>query len=254
MTMANGPASQDARNSINHGGKPIGQPAIVSPAGREVTQLKSGATSVGSSAKTEIVRGTIINLPVPVEAFVNPWNWSRLPICLQNSGGVSGAIKIAGGYFNPFQKNEAFRELGRRKRLQPGEAVATNSGKLIEKGIKTIIHVATISLIGGRPKESLIRLAVMNALTLAESKEIRSIAIPLIGAGHGGFDPELAKTIIIDQVSNSQFTGKVFVVEYDGTKLTPFDVLGSTVAVFLWSPVLITKALLHRWRKRAQIA
>ena len=122
-----------------------------------------------------IVEGDLLRQDV--EAIVNPWNRNTIPWWLLLPQGVSGAIKRRAG-------TAPFRELARHGRLRLGQAVATGAGRL---PFKAIIHVAGINDLW-RASEQSIRDSVENAMRLAEEMCFSSIAMPLIGAGSGGFD------------------------------------------------------------------
>ena len=64
-----------------------------------------------------------------------------------------------------------------------------------------IIHVAGINLLW-RASERSIRDSVRNAVQLAVEHGDRSVAFPLIGAGSGGFDPERATQIMLDELGS----------------------------------------------------
>ncbi|MGB6045866.1 MAG: macro domain-containing protein [Pirellulales bacterium] len=62
-----------------------------------------------------------------------------------------------------------------------------------------IIHVAGIDMLW-RASEKSIRDSVANAMKIASEQGFGSIAFPLIGAGSGGFNPEKAKAIMLDEL------------------------------------------------------
>jgi O-acetyl-ADP-ribose deacetylase (regulator of RNase III) len=124
-----------------------------------------------------------------VEVIVNAWNRNIIPWWLLLPQGISGAIKRRGG-IGPF------RELRRHGAIPLGGAVLTSAGRL---PFKAIIHVAGINLLW-RASERSIRDSVRNALTLAHEKSFQSIGFPLIGAGSGGFNPDRAKAVMLDEI------------------------------------------------------
>jgi O-acetyl-ADP-ribose deacetylase (regulator of RNase III) len=134
-----------------------------------------------------IVEGDLLDQPVDV--IVNAWNRNVIPWWLLLPQGVSGAIKRRGGA-------GPFRELRRHGAIPLGGAVLTSAGRL---PFKAIIHVAGINLLW-RASERSVRDSVRSALTLAHEKGFRSIGFPLIGAGSGGFDPERAKAVMLDEM------------------------------------------------------
>ncbi|MBX3448536.1 MAG: macro domain-containing protein [Planctomycetaceae bacterium] len=148
-----------------------------------------------------IVDGDLLDQDVDV--IVNAWNRNIIPWWLLLPQGVSGAIKRRGGL-------EPFRELGRMGSILLGKAVETSAGKL---PFKAIIHVAGINLLW-RSSERSIRDSVRNALALATKRGDHSIALPLIGAGSGGGNPERVQNLIVDELSRCEFDGEVRVVRY----------------------------------------
>lgn len=109
------------------------------------------------------------------DAIVNPAN----PLGIMG-GGVALAIKRKGG--------DIIEEEARRKAPIPiGSAVATSSGKL---KCKFVIHAPTVERPGGASNRDYVYKAVKAALTLAKDLGLKSIALPLMGAGVGGLSPE----------------------------------------------------------------
>lgn len=148
-----------------------------------------------------VVEGDLLDQPVDV--IVNAWNRNIIPWRLLLPQGVSGAIKRRGGV-------GPFKELAKRGAMPLGSAVLTSAGKL---PFKAIIHVAGINLLW-RASERSIRDSVRNALTLAHAEGFRSIALPLIGAGSGGFNVERTKSIILDELRKLDSPLDVRVVVY----------------------------------------
>jgi O-acetyl-ADP-ribose deacetylase (regulator of RNase III) len=138
-----------------------------------------------------------------VEVIVNAWNRNIIPWWLLVPQGVSGAIKKRAGY-------EPFRELGRSGSIPLGGAVVTGAGRL---RFRAIIHVAGISMFW-RSSELAIRGCVRNALDIARERGFRSVAFPLIGAGTGGFSPELALKIMQDEAKKVDYDGEVRFVRF----------------------------------------
>ena len=138
---------------------------------------------------TTVVEGDLLDQPV--DAIVNAWNRNLIPWWLLLTQGVSGAIKRRAG-------TAPFKELRRFGLIPLGGAVRTSAGRLPIKGI---IHVAGINLLW-RASERSIRDSVRNAIQLAVEHGDRSVAFPLIGAGSGGFDPERATQIMLDELES----------------------------------------------------
>lgn len=152
----------------------------------------------------QIVDGDL--LAQEVEVIVNAWNRNVLPWWLLLPQGVSGAIKRQAGL-------APFRELARRGPIPLGGAVETSAGRL---PYRAIIHVAGINL-AWRSSERAIRDSVRNALHLARDRGYRSIALPLIGAGTGGFSPERTLEIMRQAAGEADYAGQVRIVRFRST-------------------------------------
>ena len=137
-----------------------------------------------------VVEGDLLDQPV--EVIVNAWNRNIIPWWLLLPQGVSGAIKRRSG-------TGPFKELRRHGPIPLGGAVLTSAGRL---PFKAIIHVAGINLLW-RASERSIRDSVRNAIRLAHDHGLRSIAFPLIGAGSGGFAPERARAVMLDELQRA---------------------------------------------------
>lgn len=139
-----------------------------------------------------IVTGDIVDQPV--EAIVNPWNRNFIPRWMRYAHGTSKAIKSAAG-------PAPFQELRRVGLMPVGGAVLTSAGRLPYRGI---IHVAGLNMAWQATVES-IQLSVRNALELAGRERYRTVALPVIGSGSGGFDEDRAVTLI-EQAASSAAT------------------------------------------------
>ncbi|MCA9213512.1 MAG: macro domain-containing protein [Planctomycetales bacterium] len=151
-----------------------------------------------------IVEGDLLDQDVDV--IVNAWNRNIIPWWLLIPQGVSGAIKKRGGV-------QPFRELGRMGAIPLGHAVETSSGDL---AFRSIIHVAGINMLW-RSSERSIRDSVRNAISVAQDRGYKSLAMPLIGAGSGGGNPAKVQLIIEDELAKCQFDGEVQIVRYAKT-------------------------------------
>jgi O-acetyl-ADP-ribose deacetylase len=148
-----------------------------------------------------VVQGDLLDQEV--EVIVNTWNRNILPWWLLLPHGVSGAIKKRGGV-------EPFNELWRLGPLPLGEAVLTGPGRLPYRGI---IHVTGINLLW-RASERSIRDSVRNAMRIVEDQGFRSVAFPIIGAGSGGFNPNQALALMLEEFRGLNSSSHVLVVEY----------------------------------------
>lgn len=133
--------------------------------------------------RVTVVEGDLLDQPV--EAIVNAWNRNVIPWWLLLPQGVSGAIKKRGGL-------QPFREVAKHGPIPLGGAVATSAGTL---PFKAIIHVAGIDLLWRASRFS-IEESVKNAMRVAGSLGLASIAFPIIGAGSGGFGEDGALALM----------------------------------------------------------
>jgi O-acetyl-ADP-ribose deacetylase len=134
-----------------------------------------------------IIQGDLLDQDVDV--IVNAWNRNIIPWWLLLPQGVSGAIKKRSG-------TGPFKELRKHGPIPLGGAVLTSAGRLPFKGI---IHVAGINMLWQASERS-IRDSVRNALALANEMKFQSVALPLIGAGSGGFNQKRAQSIMLDEL------------------------------------------------------
>lgn len=148
-----------------------------------------------------VIEGDLLDQDVDV--IVNAWNRNIIPWWLLLPQGVSGAIKRRGG-------TGPFKELAKHGSIPLGGAVMTSAGRL---PFKAIIHVAGINMFW-RSSEWSIRQSVKNAMALAIDKGFHSIALPLIGAGSGGFKAEQVKAIMEDELGKIEGTMEVRMVVF----------------------------------------
>lgn len=149
----------------------------------------------------DVIEGDLLDQPV--DTIVNSWNRNIIPWWLLLPQGVSGAIKKRAGY-------EPFRQLQRIGPIPLGNAVATTSGNL---PYKAIIHVAGINMLWRASRRS-IRNSVINSVRLAEKLGFMSLAMPIIGAGSGGFRHDEAERIILETLAELDSNIRVTVVRY----------------------------------------
>lgn len=149
----------------------------------------------------EVIDGDLLDQKADV--IVNAWNRNVIPWWLLLPQGVSGAIKRRAGL-------EPFRQLARVGPMPLGSAVLTGAGRLPYAGI---IHVAGIDLLW-RASERSISHSVESALALAARHELRHVALPVIGAGSGGFDETRALDVITATLRRIEADGRATVVRY----------------------------------------
>lgn len=119
------------------------------------------------------------------DVIVNPWNQNAIPTWLLVPQGVSRALRRAGG-------GRAFGQLNQHPPLPLGGAWETSGFAL---AARWVIHVAGIDHLW-RASVTSIRESTAAALRLAAWLGARSVALPLIGAGSGGFSAARAEAII----------------------------------------------------------
>jgi len=117
-----------------------------------------------------------------VDAIVNPANSYMLM-----GGGLAGVLKRKGG---EIIEKEALKHAP----VPIGGAVVTSAGKL---KAKYIIHAPTMINPGGPTDASCVYKATYAALKKALEHRVSSIAIPGMGTGVGGLEPETAVSSMI---------------------------------------------------------
>jgi len=114
-------------------------------------------------------------------------------------GGVAGAIKRAAG---TVVEQEAMAQ----GPINPGEAVATAAGSL-PPPIRWVIHAATMGP-DLQTSEDLIRRATASALKKAAEVGARSIALPAMGTGVGGFSMSRAAQVMAEEARKASELGE----------------------------------------------
>jgi O-acetyl-ADP-ribose deacetylase (regulator of RNase III) len=133
-------------------------------------------------ARIELWNGDICDLEV--DAIVNPANPT-----LWMATGVGGAIKRAGG--------DAIEFAAVRQGPVPiGSAVVTAGGTL---AARLVIHAVSLDH-DRRTSAAAIETATRSAMARAREHDVRSIAIPALGTGVGGFPLEEAAHIVVTTV------------------------------------------------------
>lgn len=157
--------------------------------------------------KIELVQGNIAN-QLDIKAIVNTANAQ-----LRRGGGVAGAIHRAAG---PGLEKEAV-PLGP---IKPGQAVITGGHNLPNR---YVIHCLGPVYGVNHPEAELLANCYRNALQLADSYEIDSIAFPAISTGIFGYPLEEATRVAMDTiikcVPDLQFIKKIRFVLYDAKTL-----------------------------------
>jgi len=156
----------------------------------------------------EIRQGDITE--ADTEAIVNAANNH-----LWMGAGVAGAIKRKGGQVI---EDEAVA----KGPVDVGQVVATTAGDL---RYKYVIHAAGMGQ-DLKTDERLVDEATRNAILLADKLEVKSLAIPAIGTGVGGFSMESCAEVMInaamalaDQLEN---LGRIIFVLFDSESYETF--------------------------------
>jgi O-acetyl-ADP-ribose deacetylase len=116
-----------------------------------------------------IVSGDLVEQDV--DAIVNAANND-----LVLGAGVAGAIRMRGGA-------AIQQECDAHGPVRIGEAAITGAGKL---PVRHVIHAASMGL-GGRTSKQSLRSSMDHVFRLAREQSVRTIAIPAVGTGVGGF-------------------------------------------------------------------
>ncbi len=155
------------------------------------------------------------------EAIVNAANSQ-----LWMGGGVAGAIKRAAGA-------QVEVEAMAQGPIHPGEAVVTPAGQL-PLPIRWVIHAATMGP-DMRTSEEYIRAATRSALELAAKAGAKSVALPALGTGVGGFSMRRTAEIMVAEARRAAESGSplaeiVFVVR-DASAREEFERAAAAPAV-----------------------
>jgi len=133
------------------------------------------------SGRIVILEGDITEQEV--DAIVNAAN-SQLVL----GAGVAGAIREKGG-------PAIQQECDDHGPIEVGEAALTGAGNL---PARFVIHAAGMPT-GGQASEESVRSSVRHSLALAAQHGCRSIAIPAIGAGIGGFSARRCAEVLLEE-------------------------------------------------------
>jgi O-acetyl-ADP-ribose deacetylase len=159
--------------------------------------------------RIEICQGDITELEV--DAIVNAANNA-----LQLGGGLAGAIRRKGG---PRIQAEC-DQIGT---IPVGGAAITSGGNL---KTRYVIHAASMQLGGSTTAQSL-RSSTAHALRIAAQNGLRTIALPAIGSGIGGFPINQCAEIMLHETAKhfEQPTSieKVQFVLFDQDALAAFE-------------------------------
>ena len=133
-------------------------------------------------AEIEVRQADITKLEV--DAIANAANTE-----LKHGGGVAGAIVRAGGRVVQDESDE-------KAPIGLGDAVETGAGEMPSKWV---IHAATMAL-GGPTSAEIIRKATASTLRKADELGAKSLGLVAFGTGVGGFPPDDAARIEVEEV------------------------------------------------------
>lgn len=139
------------------------------------------------AVRSEVIDGDLFE--VEADAIVNAWNRNIIPWWLLLPGGVSGELKRRAG-------TAPFRELAKHGPMKVGDAVITGGGRIG----RPIIHVAGLNMRWKATAEG-VHLCTTNAVLMVSASDLGSLAMPIIGAGHGGLDPDVALAAMRDALT-----------------------------------------------------
>lgn len=165
---------------------------------------------VDLTEKMDLIKGDITE--VDADAIVNAANTD-----LRLGAGVAGAIRKKGG---DVIQNEC-DEIGS---IPLGQAAITGAGKL---RARFVIHAAGMHP-GGRVSPLSLRDCTLNSLLRASENNLRTIALPAIGTGVGGFPVKECARIMVDAVlefleKKPTSLERVYFVLFDDESLQTFD-------------------------------
>lgn len=161
--------------------------AILGDATRSAGRAGSGV----GMAELTVLEADITQLDV--DAVVNAANDH-----LWMGGGVAGAIKRAGGH-------EIEDEAVRQGPSAVGEAVVTGAGRL---KARYVIHAITMGQ-DLRTSADVIRRATRSALRRAKELSLRSIAVPALGTGVGGFPLTACAQVMVQAARDETSAGSL---------------------------------------------
>jgi O-acetyl-ADP-ribose deacetylase (regulator of RNase III) len=136
-------------------------------------------------ARVQAWRGDICDLEV--DAIVNPAS-----VTLWMSSGVGAALKKRGG-------DSIEIAAVRMAPIALGETVVTPAGSL---SARHVLHAATLDR-GHRTSREAVAAAATSAILRAGELGLHSIAIPALGAGAGGLDPDTSAEATVPAVRDA---------------------------------------------------
>jgi O-acetyl-ADP-ribose deacetylase (regulator of RNase III) len=152
------------------------------PESEESRVVRFGRTVV------QVVAGELVEQPV--QAIITAANSRGLM-----GAGPAGSLRSAAG-------PEIEREAMSAAPFDLGTAFVTSSGKLADRGILGIVHAVVAERLGDFAEPDDVRRAVAAALTEANNRRYRTVALPLIGSRADAPQPERLETVdlLLDDV------------------------------------------------------
>lgn len=173
--------------------------------GSEIAILSEKTLFLGQ--KLTVVQGDITT--IKCDALVHPTNGN-----FNTTGDVGSALIKAGGADLEKSIQELHKSHGD---LAPTSALVGDAPNL---QCKHIIHAFSPNFSSGKPDEEL-ETVIKNCLTLADEKNVATIAFPSIGSGVNGFPKQTAAQTILKAISNyfvtvmSSSLKQIYFVLYD---------------------------------------
>ncbi|RUS17975.1 hypothetical protein BC937DRAFT_89291 [Endogone sp. FLAS-F59071] len=145
----------------------------------------------------QVIEATLGDIALEkVDAIVNASN-SRL----DHSAGMAKTIADAAGQQFIDDCRNYITQYGT---IPTGQAIGTSAGDLQKNGVKFVIHaVGPVWKSGTNNEKEYLFAAISNALTYANTKGCKTVALPPVSTGIYGFPHDKAAKIIVDAVVNT---------------------------------------------------
>lgn len=121
------------------------------------------------------------------DAVVNPWNRNFVPRWILRPGGVSGKLK-------DHTTDEPWKKLHKLGILRTGDVVVTEAGGLA--GYRLIFHAVGLTTWWKATPDGVAECA-RNIVKQSVENNVRSVVMPLIGAGHGKMTTDQSEEAIL---------------------------------------------------------
>lgn len=158
----------------------------------DVVREGAGRRGVPSrpTVMVRVVDGDILSMEA--DAIVNPWNRNYWPRRFLAPGGLSGKLKER-------TTDVPWRELANLGMLRTGEVVVTDAGEL--PGYRLLFHAVGLTF-GWKATVEGVAECARNVVRRAIERDVRSVAVPLIGAGRGKLTAEASEAAILAGLSD----------------------------------------------------